>query len=413
MTKARAILLGLLFILSWIMYLDRAAISTAKEVIAVDLNCSDEAMGMVFGAFALGYALAQIPAGWFADRLGPRIALATVVSGWSLFTALTGIATGLWAMIAIRFIFGVAEAGAFPGTARAFFNWLPSGLHGRANGIVFSGSRLGAAFSFPILTFLMSSMGWRAAFLILGLPGLAWAVVWLIWFRDRPAEPVPHTEDSAPDITLRQVFHSRPMLLAMGQYFASNFTFFICLSWMHPYLVSHYGLSRDVAAWYSMVVLLVGSSAQWISGFLVDSLYNSRHRAVSRRAPAMAGFVVAAGSLACFPFAATAQAGVVCFALATFGAEMTISPSWAFCIDVGRRKSGAVSGSMNMLGNLGSFVSASIFPLLYRWSGDASAYFVTAALLNVIAAGLWTMMRSPADPPRPSRMSTELDSALT
>lgn len=392
MSRARVVLLVLLFLLSWIMYLDRAAISTAKELMAGDLGLSDQAMGIAFGAFALGYALAQVPAGRLADGVGPRLALTLVVTGWSIFTSLTGVVGRFFTLVAVRFLFGVAEAGAFPGSARAFYNWLPVQQHGRANGIIFSGSRLGAALSFPILAAIMGRFGWRPAFLLLGLPGILWAVVWLLWFRDRP--PAPVSKDAAePDVPLGYLFRSRPMLLAMAQYFASNFTFFICLSWMHPYLMSHYHLSRERAAWYSMLVLLIGATAHWVSGFLVDWLYGSRFRAHSRRIPAISGFVLAAAAISALGSFAAPESAVACFALATFGAEMTISPSWAFCIDLGGKKSGSVSGAMNMVGNIGAFASASVFPLMYRLTGDAVAYFFAAAILNVGAAAIWLAMR--------------------
>ncbi len=74
-----------------ILYLDRAAISSAKTSVATALSLSDAAMGAVFSAFALGYAFAQIPSGWLADRFGPRVTLAFVVALWSVFTMLTGV----------------------------------------------------------------------------------------------------------------------------------------------------------------------------------------------------------------------------------------------------------------------------------------------------------------------------------
>jgi len=99
-----------LFILSMITFIDRACIATAKEPISHDLALSDAAMGMVFGAFALGYALAQIPSGWLADRFGPRSVLALVVFAWSALTAATGLAWNFSSLVAIRFLFGVGEA---------------------------------------------------------------------------------------------------------------------------------------------------------------------------------------------------------------------------------------------------------------------------------------------------------------
>src|SRR5439155_12424627 len=144
----------------------------------------------------------------------------------------------------IRFLFGAGEAGAFPGSARAICNWLPVGERGRALGVLFSGSRLGAAFAFPLLAWMLTRWQWRVAFLILGGCGVAWAGVWVLWFRDYPRTPLP-VESAAPRLAigLRDVFRSRPMVLAMMQYFASNFTFFICLSWMLPYLKKQYHLT--------------------------------------------------------------------------------------------------------------------------------------------------------------------------
>ena len=383
----RTILLGLLFLLSWILYLDRAAISTAKDLVAKDLVLSNDAMGVVFGSFALAYALGQIPAGWFADRFGPRITLTLVVSAWSLFTACTGLAPEFATLVVVRFLFGLAEAGAFPASARAFYTWLPAELHGRANGIIFSGSRLGAALSFPILAGLLDGYGWRVAFFLLGVPGLIWAGVWFAWFRDRPAPPT-----KTVDPPLGDIFRSRAMLQVMAQYFSSNFTFFLCLTWMLPYLMERYQLSRERASWYSMTILLVGATAQWVSGFLTDWLYQ-RYPRWSRRAPAMGGFVIAASALLCLTQASSPEMAVALFTLATFGTEMTISPSWAYCIDIGGGKSGTVSGAMNMVGNLGGFVSASAFPALARWNGgDAGLYFSLAALLNLMSAVFWFRM---------------------
>jgi len=92
----------------------------------------------------------------------------------------------------------------------------------------------------------------------------------------------------------------------------------------------------------------------------------------------------------------TPAAAVACFAVATFGVEITISPSWAYSMDIGGAASGAVTGTMNMAGNLASFVSANAFPYLNRLTGDASAYFFTAAALNALGAACWGRMRSPA-----------------
>jgi ACS family glucarate transporter-like MFS transporter len=385
-----------LFVLAMITYIDRVCISSAKEAIASEMSLSDTAMGLAFSAFALGYALAQIPSGWFADRSGPRAALAVVVGAWSLLTALTGAAWNLASLIVIRFLFGLGEAGAFPGSARAIVNWLPPGERGRANGALFSGSRLGAALAFPLLAWMLGRWGWRLSFLILGALGIAWAVAWLAWFRDHPhGAPARDVESKkAAGVTLGELFATRGMPLAMTQYFASNFTFFLCLSWMLPYLKKQYALSDTRAAAYAMAPLLLGAASQWLAGWMVDALYRTPLRAWSRRLPAVIGFAASAAALAALVQARTAEQAVVFFTIAAFGADMTISPSWVFCADIAGERAGSMSGAMNMLGNFGSFVSANAFPYLHGLTGSAAAYFWVAASINAVAVICWIKMKS-------------------
>ena len=136
------------------------------------------------------------------------------------------------------------------------------------------------------------------AFYILGLPGLIWAVCWLIWFRDFPRDRIVHENTIAgPEQSVGTLLRSRGMLLAMFQYFAGNFTFYICISWMHPYLLERYGLTQSEAARYAMVPLLCGAAANWAAGLLVDALYKSSYRTWSRRIPGMTGFVLAAAGI--------------------------------------------------------------------------------------------------------------------
>src|SRR5438045_1799205 len=104
-------------------------------------------MGLVLGAFWLAYSLFDIPAGWLGDRFGARLALTRVVLAWSLFTALTGAATGFASLLTYRFLFGAGEAGAFPNMARVQANWLPRAVRGRAGGWLWLAARWGAAFS--------------------------------------------------------------------------------------------------------------------------------------------------------------------------------------------------------------------------------------------------------------------------
>jgi MFS transporter, ACS family, glucarate transporter len=388
-------LLAGLFLLSMLTYIDRVAISAAKGPLSADIGLSNEQMGIVFGAFSLGYALMQVPSGMLMDRYGPRTGLFAVVSLWSGFTALTGMVHGYLTLLTTRFVFGMSEAGAFPGATRAIVNWLPPGKRGMANGILFSGSRIGAAFAFPAITWLIAVTDWRRSFLILGAIGLLWAIGWFIFFRDYPHDKsAARAPDTRPVKFSWTVFRSWPLFLATVQYFASNFTFYLCLTWMFVYLLETYQLSAQQASAYAATPLLFGAASQWVTGWLVDALYRSRWRAWSRRLPAAAGFALSAAGMAALVWAETPTFAVLCFTVATFGADMTISPSWSFCADIGGKHAASVAASMNMIGNFGSFVSAGLFPVLLRVTGSAGAYFAVAAALNLVGIACWIGMRS-------------------
>jgi ACS family glucarate transporter-like MFS transporter len=390
---------------------DRVSISAAKPAMSQALGLTDVVFGMVFGAFALGYALFQIPAGYFVDRYGARRVVAAVVGTWSLFTAITAVVTSAPLLVGVRFVFGAAEAGAYPASAGAIRSWLPARETGFAQGVLFSGSRLGAAVGLTITSWIVGALGWRAPFYFLGAAGILWTLAWLFWFRDTPEQAKGVSEQERAYIQAgraerpkqatagwKDVFVLRETTPLMLQYFASNFTFFLCFSWLLPYLRDHYQLSVGTAGVYAAIPLYFGCTANWLSGAVVDALYRRNWRRQSRIVPAVIGFVLGAAALVAAANAATVTGAVACFALATFGVDLTLSPSWTLCIDVAGNRTGLLSGAMNMCGNIGSFVSSLAFPLLLHWTASSKTYFYCAAAINLLAALLWVGMREKVTP---------------
>lgn len=396
------------FLLSVLLYIDRVAISVAESNIRGDLGLTETQMGWVLSVFALGYALFQTPAGILADRFGPRRILSAVVTFWSIFTALTGAAFSFISLLIYRFVFGVGEAGAFPGIARAVFSWIPMKERGLIHGINFSGSRLGAAFALPVVASLIATVGWRMTFVIFGVVGIGWAVFWFFWFSDDPTHHkriakaeldyilANRQQADAADkagISISALLSSKNMWLAMGQYFCSNFTFFFALTWLFPHVKATYGLDIVEAAFYSSAPLVAGAVGNWFSGWLVDRIYASGHWRLSRRLPAALGFALAAIGLVGSIYMDTVGSAIFFLSIAIFGADMTLSPSWSFCVDIGRKNSGAVSGTMNMAGNIGSFITALAFPYLFAWTASTTPFFFIGAALNLVAIFLWMMMQ--------------------
>src|SRR5262245_21964490 len=159
-TRVRGRVLAFAFLLAVVTYLDRICISAAAPFIMEDLHLGVLEMSVVFSAFTLAYSLFEIPSGWLGDVRGPRRVLTRIVLWWSAFTMLTGAAQGFRSLVAIRFLFGAGEAGAFPNIARSFSRWFPRRERGMANGVLFLGSRLGGALTEPLALLVIYGWAW-------------------------------------------------------------------------------------------------------------------------------------------------------------------------------------------------------------------------------------------------------------
>ena len=358
-------------------------------------------------AFTLGYALFQTPSGYFADARGPRFVLTFIVIFWSCLTTLTGFMKTFISMLVVRFFFGAGEAGTFPSLSKVTFNWFPLKERGIVQGINFSGGRLGAALALPFVAFLIGHIGWRYSFVFFGVTGIMFAIIWYLVFRDKPdnyryigekeKEYILNNRQlpsgRKKQIPFFRIINSGNMWLAMGQYVASNFTFYFTLTWMYPYLKDKFELGSIEAGFYSSVPLIAGALGNWTSGFLVDWLYRKKNLTLSRRIPAILGFALAALGMISLSFVHTPHLSVIFLSIAIFGADMTLSPSWSFCIDIAKEDAGAVSGTMNMAGNLGAFITIILFPYLLSWTGDHQVFFYVCSILSLLAILMWVFMK--------------------
>src|SRR5438270_6864956 len=186
-TRARFVVLGVLCLLSGILYLDRICMSAALDSIQTDLALTNTQGGYVLMAFTLAYGLFEVPTGRWGDRIGGRRVLTRIALWWSAFTALTGACTGLWTLVAVRFLFGAGEAGALPNVARVLSRWFPDEERGRAQGLLLAASSIGGALAPFLATLMVQSIGWRATFAAFGGVGAVWAAGLWGWLRGGPA----------------------------------------------------------------------------------------------------------------------------------------------------------------------------------------------------------------------------------
>src|SRR6202163_4985979 len=179
------VLISLMYLIT---YLDRVNISTAAPVISKEFGFDKITMGIIFSAFVWAYAMFQVPGGWLGDRFGARNVLTIIVGYWSIMTAATAAASSATSFVVVRFLFGIGEAGAFPGATRAMQLWYPRHERVFVQGVTHSASRLGAAIAPPIVVLIMTALGWRSVFYICGAVGIVWSLLWYLAYRNFPEE---------------------------------------------------------------------------------------------------------------------------------------------------------------------------------------------------------------------------------
>ena len=398
-------------VVAWILaaaaiaYLDRVCISTAAPAIKLELGLSDSQMGMVFSAFTLAYALFEIPAGWLADRYGARITLARVVVWWSLFTAATGLAAGLVSLLALRFLFGVGEAGMFTGAAQAFGRWLPIAERGRAFGLALMTAAFGGALSQPLVVYLLQHMSWRGAFGVFGSIGLAWAVGWWWWFRDDPGEhrAVNAREldvilagrgsfEPAESVPWGVIFGNRSVLALCFTHFCAAYGWYFYLTWLPTYLLRARGLDLEVVGWLAALPLLGIGFGSLLGGWASDRAMRRLGARGGRRLLPLIGHPIAAASVVAAVFTPDATASALFFSVAAAFGAFGVSCSWAVTVDIGGAHSGVVSGAMNMLGNLGGTLCPLVIGYTLERTGSFDPALLLVATMYVVAAAGWLVI---------------------
>ncbi len=411
-TRTRYKLLFLIFLLTVITYLDRLCISAAMPKLAEEFNLSSTEKGYIFSAFTLAYAVFEIPSGWLGDRFGARLALTRIVLWWSAFTMLTGAATGFWSLVAVRFLFGAGEAGAFPNIARAVSRWFPFSEQGRAMSVSFVGLAIGSSLTAPIVLTLLEHQNWRWTFVEFGLIGAIWCWVWHRWFRDNPEDHKRVNEaelslirsDRVESDTLNShripwltIFRSKNLLLIGLMYFSFGYGLYFYITWLPTYLIEARGFSINSTKWLASLPWMVSALAFACGGWLTDRLAHTGNLKLARSGIGIAGYLASAIVLISVAMVQDNLAAAFLLALALACQTLTISAAWAVCLDVGRRNAGIVTGFMNTIGNLGGALAPVVVGYAVKYFQSWSLPFYVMAIVFVFGAAMWLLI----DPRQP------------
>jgi len=396
--KKRSIVLILLTLLGIITFLDRINISVAGDSIMTDLNLTESQWGWVLSAFILSYSLFQIPLGLLGDKKGQRLVLTFIVLWWSVFTGLTGAAGGFMAMMAIRFMFGLGEAGAYPNMTGTIGKWFPKAETGKAQGYIWAASRFGGALAPLTVIPLMAWLGWRVTFMIFGSLGVIWGMVWFFWYRDKPSAIKGITESELSEIQENQagktkekvpwgiITRSRQFWLILSMYWFYVWGSWFFFSWFPTFLERGRGFSKMELTYAVAVPFLMGVAGNIAGGYLSDKLSKKYGIKIGRRLLGVGG--LAASAILMF-LAGFIPGKIQVFVLLSlcFGVMDLMLPSaWAICLDVGKKYAGAISGAMNTAGNLGGFACATVFGYLVQATGNYNfPLYVIAGMLLISA----------------------------
>ena len=414
-SRVRTRVLAFAFSLTAITYLDRICISAAAPFIMKDLSLTAFQMSLVFSAFTLAYSLFEVPSGWLGDVRGPRKVLTRIVVWWSVFTMTTGLAQGFRSLLAIRFLFGAGEAGAFPNVARSLSRWFPLRERGRANGIALLGSRVGGMLSVPLALLVINAWGWRVSFVLFGLTGIVWAIAWQRWYRDRPedhpamtasellwiqqdlgAEALAAKAAGAPPpptpVPWRVLFTTRNLYAICAMYFAFGYGLYFYFTWLPTYLIEELGFSPLAGGALAALPFFLAGLADVAGGWLTDRLSHDFGLKVGRCYLGFAAFFTCGVLLYISTLAGGPVAKAVLLALALASADFGLSAAWAVSLDIAPDHGGVMTGWMNTFGNLGGLFGPIVVGYaIDRWQSWTIPFYIAAAIY-VAGAVAWLVI---------------------
>jgi MFS transporter, ACS family, glucarate transporter len=414
-SRVRFFLAFWLFVLSGVAFLDRTNISIAGLQISSEYGLGNQRLGLIFSAFLIGYAGFQIPAGWLAVRFGPRLVLTLGVVWWGIATALTallpsGIAHAVVLLIAIRFALGAGEAVIYPAANQFVARWIPLQERGFVNGLIFAGVGAGSGLTPPLLTWIIGNQGWRAAFWFSAIVGLIAGAVWWFAARDTPEEHAAvSTEElhkirdgfsmSAPQhaaassaataISWRALFRRRDLPALILGYFSFGYVAWIFFSWFFPYMVQVRGFDLDSSARYTMLPFLSITVGSLVGGALSDRLTRAYGLRVGRCGLAGAALILTTVFLLIGSQAHNPRLAGLLLAVAAGSLYLSQSSFWSVSTDIAGRSSGIFASIVNMGGQVGGALCASLTPWIAQRFGWTAAFSI-AAILAAVGAICWT-----------------------
>lgn len=409
MPPARWTMILLCFLANTVNYIDRANLAVAGPYLRQDLGLDAAVFGVVLSGFFWTYSVMQLPFGWFADRVGPRVALAVAVMWWSAFTAATAVARGFASLLGFRLLLGVGEAGAYPSCAKVAATWFPRRERGLASSIFDSGSRVGSALSLPLVTWLIGSFGWRVSFIATGTLGVVWTAVWLLIYRDPERHRSVTAEmlaalradrgttetDRQARIPWASLFRYRTIWGMMIGFFCLNFVIYFFITWFPTYLTQARGFSLAQLGTLGMLPALFAIPSGWLGGYVSDALYRHGWSLTAARKTCMVGGMLLSSVITLSAFAPNVYVALAFFAVAYGALAFAAASIWSLPGDVAPTQAhvASIGGIQNFASNLAGIVTTTFTGVMLTVTRGSFLVPLTAAGVTcVVGAAVYLFM---------------------
>ncbi|MDB8859892.1 MFS transporter [Pediococcus acidilactici] len=401
-TNMRYVILAFVFINIVINYMDRTNVSIAMPELSKEIGLSTVQQGLIFSAFGWIYAAMQIPGGILLDKFGSRIMYFISLFGWSLVTVFQAFISGFGQLMGLRLGVGFFEAPVMPANNRAISYWFPEDERGTAIGIYSSAQFLGLAFSTPILYEIHNSIGWRGLFVVTGVVGIIWSIIWYIFYSDPDKSRFVGqaelkyikaggaiTDDDLKNVdkhkvklnsqNIKQLFSRRLIGIYIGQ-FAISGTFWFFLTWFPTYLTKAKHVNFLQSGFLSSIPYLAAFCGVILAGFISDQLIKKgRSASLARKAPVITGLLLTLLILGA-NFVSSPALIILFMSIAFFGNGLA-TITWVFVTALApKHLIGLAGGIFNGCGALSSIVIPIVIGILVSNDNFSSALVFIAAI---------------------------------
>jgi ACS family glucarate transporter-like MFS transporter len=422
----RWIVLAIIIFTCFIAYVLRINVNIVSETMMHDLGMNEYQLGMVFSAFAAGYAIFQFPGGIFGDRFGPRFTIPVIAIAWALLTVVTAFIPGtevlsvgtiVAALIVTRFLVGAVHAPLFPVTiGGTIASWFPVKQWGLPNGLTSTGLTLGAAATAPIVVWLMEAHGWRGALLITAPTGFVIAALYHWFVTDDPRD---HPRISAAELSLirsdrppaeggpekgawKLALKNKNVLLITISYFCMNYVFYLFFSWFFFYLVDVKGFSATDAGMLSAALWILGAIGATAGGLICDLLVRRVGIRLGPRYLTMTGLILSAIFLYVGAVSDNVVITVVMLCICFACNQLAEAPIWVATMAVSGGHAQVATGVLNTGGNIPGFIGGMLVPVTANLLGWPAA-MATGSVFAIVGALLWIFIN--ADEPMAAQHS--------